>query len=190
MQTNTKWAAAAALAAVAAVAVLLAALPGAARAGELAGDELLAPNCVVEGDSGECSPDYDSGGAVARDESSSLGFDASCSGSRYRQVWHLHRGTWPYNQETYLHVTWCGKGGRAGTIRYRTMWTTHNGNLCSGSGDYANVVSGGVGYSQITIEGGAYFACPTAIPWVTIHKHRWMQIRFFPDGYSTAVAWG
>ncbi len=187
MQTKTKWAAASGLAAFAALAVLFAALPGLARAGEVSGDELLVPTCVVEGDSGQCSPDYDSGGAVGLDESSSLGFDASCSGSRYRQVWHLHRGTWPYNQETYLHVTWCG---RAGTITYRNMWTTHNGNLCSGSGDYANVVSGGVGYGQITIEGGAYFACPTAIPWVTLHKHRWMQVRFYPDGRSTAVAWG
>jgi hypothetical protein len=187
MQTKKKCAATSGLAAVAAVAVLLAALPALASGGELSGDELLVPTCVVEGDSGQCSPDYDSGGAVALDESSALGFDANCSGSRYSQVWHLHRGTWPYNQETYLHVTWCG---RAGTITYRNMWTTHNGNLCSGSGDYANVVSGGVGYGQITIEGGAYFACPTAIPWVTLHKHRWMQVRFYPDGRSTAVAWG
>jgi hypothetical protein len=187
MQTTKKWAAASGLATVAALAVLLAALPGLARAGEPGGDELLAPTCVVDGDSGQCSPDYDSGGGVVLDDSSSLGFDASCSGYRYGQVWHLHRGTWPYNQETYLHVTWCG---RAGTITYRNMWTTHNGNLCFGSGDYANVVSGGVGYGQITIEGGAYFACPTAIPWVTLHKHRWMQVRFYADGRSTAVAWG
>jgi hypothetical protein len=188
MQTGKRWTAAAAAGLVLALAAMAMLLPGAARAAGPADDYLAVPTCVVEGDG--CGSDYDSGGGVVLDDSSSLGFDATCSGSRYNQVWHLHRGTWPYNQETYLHFIWCGKGGRSGTITFRNMWTTHNGNLCSGYGDYAGVVSGGVGYSQITIEGGAYFTCPTAIPWIAIHKHRWMQIRFFPDGYSTAIAWG
>jgi len=189
MQTGKRWTAAAAAGLVLALAALAMLLPGAARSAGMADDYPAVPTCVVEG-SDQCGSDYDSGGGAVLDDSSSLGFDATCSGSRYNQVWHLHRGTWPYNQETYLHVSWCGKGGRSGRITYRNMWTTHNGNLCSGYGDYANVVSGGVGYSQITIEGGAYFSCPTTIPWVTIHKHRWMQVRFFPDGYSTAIAWG
>jgi len=191
MATDKKWTAAASAALVAALAVLVVAPPGSARAAgaPLPAVDAPAPDCPVD-DYGQCVADYDSGGDAALESASDLGYDSSCSGARYNQVWHLHRGTWPYNQETYLHVSWCGKGGRSGTITYRNMWTTHNGNLCSGYGDYANVVSGGVGYSQITIEGGAYFSCPTTIPWVTIHKHRWMQIRFFPDGSSRAIAWG
>jgi hypothetical protein len=142
--------------------------------------------CPVD-DNGQCIADYDSGGAAGLDSSGSLGFDAACAGTRYNAVWHLFRGTWPYGQKIYLHSSWCGK---AGAITYWSAWTSHNTDLCSGSGDYANLISGGRGYGQVTIEGGAYFSCPTTVPWLTIHKHRWMQIRFFPGGSSTAIAWG
>src|SRR5436190_426470 len=78
-------------------------------------------------------------------------------------------------QVIHLHTTWCGTRA-GGYITSRSSWTSHDTTFCSGSGDYANHVSGGVGYSSVTVEGGAYFACPTGIPWLETHWHVWEQI--------------
>jgi hypothetical protein len=120
-----------------------------------------------------------------------LGSDTAetASATCWSNVWTFQHGTWPQQQVVNLHTTWCGTGS-GGYITSRSSWTSHDTTFCSGSGDYANVVSGGVGYSSVTVEGGAYFACPTGIPWLETHWHVWEQIWYGPGGSSHAVAWG
>jgi hypothetical protein len=129
----------------------------------------------------------DGGGDPFGDGSDLFG-NARCNGNQYSRTWHLHRGTWPYQQDLYLHALWCGYP--AGAVTYVHTWVTTNSYLCSASGNYTNIVSGGVGYGSVTVEGGTYFACPTSVPWWTIHRHRWMQIQYYGGGGNFARHWG
>jgi hypothetical protein len=113
----------------------------------------------------------------------------TASASCWANVWTFQHGTWPQQQVIHLHTTWCGTGA-GGYITSRSSWTSHDTTFCSGSGDYASRVAGGVGYASVTVEGGAYFACPTGIPWLETHWHVWEQIWYGPGGGSHAVAWG
>jgi hypothetical protein len=113
----------------------------------------------------------------------------TASATCWSNVWTFQHGIWPQQQVVNLHTTWCGTGA-GGYITSRSSWTSHETTFCSGSGDYANKVAGGVGYSSVTVEGGAYFACPTGIPWLETHWHVWEQIWYGPGGGSHAVAWG
>ena len=146
------------------------------------------PSCPVD-EYGNCMPDYGSGGAPTVDSSSNSGWDFTCRGWQYYVVWKLHRGTWPYYQDLYLHTRWCGTG-TGGVINSHGSWVTTGSFLCSSHDPYTYAVSGGNGYTQVTKQGGAYFDCPTPYPWITYHFHRWMQIRYYPGGGSTPIAWG
>jgi hypothetical protein len=101
-------------------------------------------------------------------------------------TWNHSHGTWPYDQHISLHTTWCGNGS---WITSRSSWTSHDETLCDGHDAYARKILGGVGYSSVTVEGGAYFSCPTTIPWITIHTHVWEQIKYTARGSSWAVDW-
>jgi hypothetical protein len=96
-------------------------------------------------------------------------------------------GTWPYDQHVYDHTYWCAVYGSY--ITYRSTNVTHGSNLCSGSGDYSFRISGGVGYSSVTIEAGAYFNCPTTIPWININRHDWLHDKYTAWGGISAVDW-
>jgi hypothetical protein len=101
-------------------------------------------------------------------------------------AWNHSHGTWPYDQHITLHTTWCGNGS---WITSRSSWTSHGETLCDGHDAYAQKILGGAGYSSVTVEGGAYFSCPTTIPWITIHTHVWEQIKYTAWGSSWAVNW-
>jgi hypothetical protein len=116
-------------------------------------------------------------------------WDASCTGWRFRNTWRLYRGTWPQNHDVFLHTTWCGTG-TGGRITYQSSYTTTGQYFCNPSLPYATRIDGGPGFTTVTVEGGAYFACPSGIPWIQLHYHPWLQVRYYPGGGSNYVAYG
>lgn len=94
-------------------------------------------------------------------------------------------GTWPYDQHVTDHTYWCAVYG--GYITYRSTYVTHSGSLCSGSGDYSFRINGGVNYQYVYYESGAYFNCPTTIPWVNVNRHDWLHILVDAWGSLTVV---
>jgi hypothetical protein len=104
-----------------------------------------------------------------------------CYSGTVQRTW----GTWPYQQVVTDHTYWCGP--RGGNLTYRSTNVTHNGSLCNGSGDYSFRLSGGVGTPNVTVEAGAYFNCPTTIPFVSINKHRWIQTMYTSYGDALIV---
>jgi hypothetical protein len=111
---------------------------------------------------------------------------AAASGCWYFVV-SFSWGIFPYQQKLYDHTTTCGNGS---TLTYRSTSVTHGTTLCDGSGDYSFKTFGGVGYSSVTIEVGAYYACPTTIPYITIHTHHWMHDHYTAWGTAAALSWG
>jgi hypothetical protein len=81
-------------------------------------------------------------------------------------------GLWPYQQNVVQNTTWCAYYNSY--IYYRSTNMTLNSNLstlCSAHDPYQFRTSGGTYYWWVDVEGGGYFDCPTAIPWVTIHRN-------------------
>ena len=106
-----------------------------------------------------------------------------CWSATIRGYW----GTWPYEQKVYDHTYWCGYYG--GSLTYRTTNVTHGSTLCDGSGDYSFRLAGGIPYSWVEVEAGAYFSCPTTIPWITIHRHDWLHDYYNTWGTAYAYDW-
>jgi hypothetical protein len=131
--------------------------------------------------------EIDSGGDPAQDGSDPVG-SSRCQGNQYSRTWKLHRGSLTHYQDTFLHMIWCGYPG--GAITYWHGWVTTGTLACSAHDSYVERVSGGVGYGSVTVEGGSYFDCPSGIPWLTWHRHRWMQIQYYGDGGNFARHWG
>lgn len=82
-------------------------------------------------------------------------------------------GTWPYQQRVTETRDWCGYLGGAQT--YRVSSARGGTTLCSWGSQYTNFVSGGNGKTWTVVRSGASFACPTDIPWITIHTDRWQE---------------
>jgi hypothetical protein len=95
-------------------------------------------------------------------------------------------GTWPYQQRVNADVRWCAVVGD-----HITSWSSHVGLdafLCSPSGPYGYRQVGGVGYGVLRVRAGGYFACPSTIPWLTYHYHRWFDASFYTRGTAAIVA--
>jgi hypothetical protein len=104
-------------------------------------------------------------------------------GGCWTHVWRKQWGTWPYEQKVYLHTHWCGTGP-GNYITSRNSWVTTGSTICSSHDSWTALFAGGVGYPTMTIEGGSYFDCNTAIPWIVIHKTRSFQIEYSAGGGS------
>jgi len=94
-----------------------------------------------------------------------------------RQSYH---GTWPQEQQVYLNTHWCANA--SGIIQTRSSYVTMHSTLCSSHDPYNARVGGGVGSSYVDVEGGAYFDCPTGIPWVQTHWHVSVTVRYHGGG--------
>jgi hypothetical protein len=83
-------------------------------------------------------------------------------------------GIWPYQQRVNDNTYWCAVYGQY--ITYRSTHVTWSTTLCDGGDAWSFKINGGVGYSWVQEQSGAHFSCPTAIPWITIHTSRWIDV--------------
>lgn len=90
-------------------------------------------------------------------------------------------GTWPYNQSVTQNTYWCRKNG---LLSYRSTTITTGSYFCSSHDPYEFKVAGGVGYTYVVVHRGAYFNCPTAIPWININVNDWAEW-----GYDVFPLW-
>jgi hypothetical protein len=95
---------------------------------------------------------------------------------------------WPYDRHVYQHTYWCGYW--AGALTYRSTYTTANSPLCGVHDIYNYRVSGGMGYSSVYVESGAYFDCPTPVPWITVHYRDWERVWYNTQGGAWILDWG
>lgn len=89
-------------------------------------------------------------------------------------TWHQW-GTWPYEQRITDTTFWCAVYGQS--ITYHTSSVTTSGTLCGTNWRESQLIAGGVGFPTFTIRSSAGFACPTVIPWITLHPSRYEDIR-------------
>jgi hypothetical protein len=99
-------------------------------------------------------------------------------------------GTWPYDQRITDTTYWCAVYGSH--ITFRTSSTSAGGTLCGVSWRTNQLIAGGVGrgYASITTRASAGFACPTAIPWITIHTTHHEDVKRGVRGVTTFVGFG
>lgn len=134
-----------------------AALAAAARPGAATD---VAPGLSVDQAVG-LTPDSSSNPSAVRRLARSMGALFCYSGTQSVQF-----GYWPYQQVVYDNTFWCAYWG--GQITYRSTNASHSGMLCDGSGDYTYRLAGGTGDVYAAYRVGAYFACTTVVPWVTL----------------------
>ena len=134
-----------------------AALAAAARPGAVTD---VAPGLSVDQAVG-LAPDTSSNPSAVRRLAHTLGGHYCFSGSE-----NVQWGSWPYQQVVYDNTFWCAYWG--GQITYRSTNVSHSGMMCGGSGDYTYRLVGGVGDVYVVYRVGAYFACSTIIPWITL----------------------
>lgn len=101
--------------------------------------------------------------------------------------WHQW-GTWPYEQRVTDTTYWCAMLGKSITSRSPTV--TGTGSLCATNWTAIALISGGVGYPWFTQQSSAGFACPTVIPWITLHENRWVDVNRTDTGGTSEVASG
>jgi hypothetical protein len=97
-------------------------------------------------------------------------------------------GTWPYEQRITDTTYWCAVYGDH--ITYRSSSVDGNGTLCSTNWTGSALVSGGIGYSWFVMRSSAGFACPTVIPWITLHPSHYLDVSRNAWGNSAIVATG
>jgi hypothetical protein len=97
-------------------------------------------------------------------------------------------GDWPYDRYVHQHTWWCGYW--AGALTARTTYTTADSTLCASHDIYNFKVSGGLGYSSVYVESGAYFDCYTPVPWVTLHSRNWLRVYYNSQGGAWILDWG
>jgi hypothetical protein len=104
-------------------------------------------------------------------------------------AWHQW-GTWPYQQRITDTTYWCAVYGDH--ITYRTSTTTASGALCGVNWRASQLIGGGVGrgFTYFTIRASAGFACPTIIPWITIHTSHHEDVKRGDRGVTTFVGSG
>jgi hypothetical protein len=69
----------------------------------------------------------------------------------------------------------------AQVVVHRWIVTMHS-TWCSSHDPYNVRRGGGVGERYVDVEGGAYFDCPTGVPWVETHWHIWLVVRYWGGG--------
>jgi hypothetical protein len=109
-----------------------------------------------------------------------------CWESSARSSW----GTWPYDQRITDTAYWCAVYGRH--ITYRTSSTSAGGTLCGVGWRSNQLIGGGVGsgYTSFTTRASAGFACPTTIPWITIHTTHYEDVKRNDRGVTSVVGAG
>jgi hypothetical protein len=103
--------------------------------------------------------------------------------------WHQW-GTWPYQQRITDTTYWCAVYGSH--ITFRSSTTTASGLLCGVSWRARQLIGGGVGkgFTYFTMRSSAGFACPTVIPWITIHTTHHEDVKRTDRGVTTLVGSG
>jgi hypothetical protein len=102
-------------------------------------------------------------------------------------AWH-EWGTWPYEQRITDTTYWCASYGQS--ITYRTTSVKGTGTFCGTGWTASALISGGIGYPWFTMRSSAGFACPTVIPWITLHENRWEDVNRTDTGGTHEVASG
>jgi hypothetical protein len=104
-------------------------------------------------------------------------------------AWHQW-GTWPYQQRIIDTTYWCAV--YASHITYRSSSTTTKGTLCATNWRANQLIAGGVGagFTYFTVRASAGFACPTIIPWITIHTSHHEDVKRTDRGVTTFVGSG
>jgi hypothetical protein len=97
-------------------------------------------------------------------------------------------GTWPYEQRITDTTYWCAVYGDH--ITYRSSSVSGNGTLCSTNWTGSALISGGIGYSWFVMRSSAGFACPTVIPWITLHPSHYLDVSRNAWGNSAIVGTG
>jgi hypothetical protein len=99
-----------------------------------------------------------------------------------------HWGTWPYDQNITDVTYWCAVYGVA--ITYKTTSVTATGTLCGTDWTSSALIGGGIGFTWFTMRASAQWACPTAIPWVTLHPSHYLDTAHNAWGNSEQVRSG
>ena len=109
-----------------------------------------------------------------------------CWQSSARSTW----GTWPYDQRITDTTYWCAVYGSH--ITYRTSSTSAGGTLCGVGWRSNQLIGGGVGsgFTSFTTRASAGFACPTTIPWITIHTTHHEDVKRTDRGVTSFVGAG
>lgn len=104
-------------------------------------------------------------------------------------AWHQW-GTWPYQQRITDTTYWCAVYNNH--ITYRTSSTTASGTLCGVNWRSGVLIGGGVGrgFTYFINRASAGFACPTVIPWFTIHTTHHEDTKRNDRGVTTFVGSG
>ena len=108
---------------------------------------------------------------------------ASTGCASYQSGWGW--GTWPYDQQVYDHTYYCAVIGDH--ITYRSTTVTTGGTLCGTESRDNWIVSGGIGYFWMVVHAQARFACPTVVPWVTLHPTDWLETSYNAWGNAAQV---
>lgn len=104
-------------------------------------------------------------------------------------MWHQW-GTWPYQQRVTDTTYWCAVYGSH--ITYRSSTTTASGLLCGVDWRARQLIAGGVGpgFTYFTMRSSAGFSCQTAVPWITIHRTHYQDVKRTARGVTTFVGSG
>lgn len=97
-------------------------------------------------------------------------------------------GTWPYEQKIIDTTYWCAVYGVRITLRSSSVTT--DGDICGASWHVGQLIGGGVGYHFFTERSSAGFACPTVVPWITLHPSHHLDIRRDDRGGASIVGTG
>jgi hypothetical protein len=109
---------------------------------------------------------------------------AAFIGCSTNAAWHQW-GTWPYEQRITDTTYWCAVYGDQ--ITYRSSSVSGTGTLCGTSWTTSQLISGGIGYSWFVMRSSAGFACPTVVPWVTLHPSHYEDIARNAWGSTAAI---
>jgi hypothetical protein len=119
--------------------------------------------------------------AVDSGATATTALTARCS----QATWKYGKGLWPYGRRIYQQTYWCYYLGRSITYRRTANWTTVDP-ACGSSNLRSWKVSGGVGYSWVTVHTQAEFACDTPW-WFKLHDTLAMNIAYNSWGNSAAA---
>ncbi|HLX31809.1 MAG TPA: hypothetical protein VKR79_03455 [Gaiellaceae bacterium] len=97
-------------------------------------------------------------------------------------------GTWPYEQKIIDTTYWCAVYGVKITLR--TSSVTTDGDICGVNWRAGQLIGGGVGFASFTERSSAGFACPTVVPWITLHPSHHLDIRRDDRGGAAIVGTG
>jgi hypothetical protein len=102
-----------------------------------------------------------------------IGVTTAATACSANSAWH-EWGTWPYQQRITDTTYWCAIYGDH--ITYTSSTANGSGTLCGTSWTSNQIISGGIGYSWFVNRSSAGFACPTTIPWVTLHPSHYEDV--------------